>query len=267
MKLYSYWIREKFTVQTKDGPKEISCLGRSDQSPEEALLDARRRREAVQNKISGASPQPADYDADIAEELIERLNDKNAVTRNRYGALILNTESTTIIDIDRHRRTFAEFLGLRKTPENKAAIMADMELLAARPEYADFGFRIYETCKGMRVILNGHYLKPAGKESRTLMRRCNADPLFALLCRKQDCYRARLTPKPERIGFKRIPGRWPFEPQDDAAIKRWTALYTLESEGYAVCHHLRDIGAPQKPNMVIEYHDKITKARSRLPLA
>lgn len=267
MKTYKYWKRETAEIGMPDGKRfKATALGRSNFSISEASSDARSRLRKVEARLNGAElPEKEDYSADIKEEVVKELDSKNMVTRNRYGALVLNTESVTIIDIDNHRKGFLERLGFKKR-ENKPAITGDLEKLALRPEYSGLGFRIYETSKGIRLIVTGAYHAPAA-EGRALMRACHSDPLFSMLCVRQNCYRAHLTPKPHRIKQKGIKYKWPLEGEELERAREWLAEYELKSAGYAVCRYLKALGRQDMPDRIVTFHDKETRSGSGLPLA
>jgi hypothetical protein len=250
----------------KDGTSlEITGLGRSNVSELDALSDARARMAKVQAKIAGEAPEAEDYSADIKEEVVRELDARNVVTRNRYGALVLNSETVTMIDVDNHHRGLLELLGFRKR-QNKPAIMEDIEKVALRPEYADLGFRLYETSKGVRLIITGAYCDPDGR-GWSLMRACHSDPLFKMLCRKQVCYRARLTPKPHRMHMKAIRYRWPQEPGEAETARAWISEYEERSKAFAVCRYVKTLGRQHMPDETVKFHDDQTRALSALPLA
>lgn len=267
MKTYKYWKRVTEELPYKDGTRlTLTGRGRSNTSEFEAASDARARLRKVAARIAGEDVADAeDYSSDICEEVVRELDAKNVVTRNRYGALVLNTESVTIIDIDNHRKGFLEALGFKKR-ENKPAILEDVEKVAARAEYADLGFRLYETFKGVRLIVTGAYCDPDGR-GWEIMRACNSDPLFKLLCRKQTCYRARLTPKPGRLKLPGIRYNWPLEGAELEAAQAWIKEYDERSAGFAVCRYLKTFGRQDMTDGIVKFHDAEVRAASGLPLA
>ncbi len=179
---------------------------------------------------------------------------------------MLNTDSVTIIDIDRHRPGFLETLGFGKR-DNKTAIFDDLEKLARRPEYAQLGFRVYETTQGARVIVTGAYIDPASAQGAALFDRSHADPTFAKLCVKQKCYRARLSPKPHRIKQRRFTYRWPMEPAELEQAGEWVREYEAASLEFAICRFVKTLGREHPLDPIVSMHDEETRSRSRLPLA
>jgi hypothetical protein len=266
VKIYHFWHKESVEIRIDGKPAKITVYGRSNVSAEEARKDAPGRARRIERKIAGESFPKEDYSVDIREEIVLEIDSHNVVTRNRYGARVLNTESVTIIDIDHHRSTFLETLGFRKR-DNKAAIVEDLGKLASRPEYSALGFRVYETFMGVRLIVTGAYLDPASNMGNALFSQAHADPVFAKLCVKQQCYRARLTPKPHRIKQRKIAHRWPMVPDEFEKAKEWVREYEAASLGFATCRFVKTFGKEHPAFGIIALHDEETKARSHLPLA
>ena len=266
MKIYHFWHKESVEIRIDGQPAKITGYGRSDVTVEGARNDALERARRIERKIAGESFPKEDYAVDIREEIVLEIDSHNVVTRNRYGARVLNTEAVTIIDIDHHRPTILETLGFRKR-DNKAAIVEDLEKLASRPEYSTLGFRVYETLMGARLIVTGTYFDPASDKGKALFSQTHADPVFAKLCVKQQCYRARLTPKPHRIKQRRIAYRWPMEPDEFEKAKEWVREYEAASLAFATCRYVKALGKEHPAFGIIALHDEDTKARSHLPLA
>lgn len=118
MKLYRHWVAETREIagtvfHLRDG---------SNVSPEDAAAKLERRaailrasegrdlseaesaavREALLD-LGGRTPD-GEYEAAICEEILDEPAPRNAVTRNRYGAEVLNSENTCFLDVDRVRR-------------------------------------------------------------------------------------------------------------------------------------------------------------------
>lgn len=266
MRIYRYWQEETGEIEIDGRSLAIRGYGKSNNSIEEARQDAAARLRKVQRKIAGKAVVKEDYSADIREEIVHEIDAHNVITRNRYGARVLNTDSTTILDIDHHRKSFLEALGFKRR-EDKAAIVEDLAILVARPEYQALGFRVYETAKGVRVIVIGRYFDPNATDGHSLMERSNTDPVFAMLCRKQACYRARLTPKPYRIKQKGIRYRWPMKQEDLQRAQSWVNEYEIRSANFAVCRYLKTLGSQTLLSEIVALHDDATKADSGQPLA
>src|SRR5262249_50664718 len=98
-----------------------------------------------------------------------------------------------------------------------------------------------------------------------------ADPLYVRLTRAQACFRARLTPKPWRIGLPEPRVQWPWAGAEaERAFQSWEARYRAASAGHAVCAFGATVGnSAIGPALaaVVESHDRETGAASGLPLA
>src|SRR5258706_583476 len=115
--------------------------------------------------------------------------------------------------------------------------------------------------------------RPSEPAERSARSRANYFPrkttpsIFAKLCVKQQCYRARLTPKPGRIKQRKIAYRWPMDPDEFEKAKEWVREYEAASLGFATCRHVKTFGKEHPTFGIVALHDEETKARSRLPLA
>lgn len=273
MKIYRYWVREKRLLYGR----EVDFKAGSDESPEKAreILEQKvslyRRVVETGEKPARRGPTGAGgYEAPICEEICETLDPRNIVTRNRYGALVLNSEELLFLDIDTVTPTFREMmLGLLgRMPPVKERILARVGSLAASPEYADLGFRVYETARGVRVMLSldAREALLSGRFS-AICRRFKADPLYEMLCIRQGCCRARLTPKPARIAMKTLVRfRYPGDEEQRRAVEAWVLEYERKSAAYAVCRLRAEYGRMIHSSAQM-YHDRMTRADRDLPLA
>ena len=94
----------------------------------------------------------------------------------------------------------------------------------------------------------------------------HCDSLYMTICQKQDCFRARLTPKPYRMNMRRYKVPFPRE-IEDAEFQGWLAEYERESRNFNVCKFIEQVGARHSVNDVVHLHDEITGANFRQPLA
>src|SRR5690606_9200708 len=192
------------------------------------------------------------------------------VTRNRYGSLVLNAARTLFVDIDLPPDTLLRRLvnllrGSKLSPEER--VMQQLqEALGGR----DAAYRIYRTAAGFRAVCTSHLHEPGSNDSEALMKRLRADRSFVLLCRVQKCFRARLTPKPWRIGQPIPRFLYPFDsPETEAAFQAWLQDYDNACGAWATCRLVAEVGtAPMHPEVqsVIELHDLATRCQSDLPL-
>ncbi len=266
MRIFRHWIRHSARLSLPDGPVEVSCWGGSDTSLDAARRDAEQRLDAVRRRVKG-SPCPESYEADIREELIERLDHANAVTRTRYGALVLNSTDHVFIDIDEPRYRFWQaFLRRPDLKERKRRIIEQVRQRARKPDCHGLGLRIYETHKGIRVLVRGLPLDPASPAASAFLHSFNADWMYTALCRKQACWRARLTPKPYRMKLRAHRVQWPRDEAQQAAFANWLPGYEAASTHHATCRFVEALGI-SRSSSIIDVHDRVTGATSGRPLA
>jgi hypothetical protein len=103
------------------------------------------------------------------------------------------------------------------------------------------------------------------------MQAARVDPAFRQLCRVQQSFRARLTPKPWRCGYVVPPTHYPRETADDRQrFAEWLAGYDVACAGWATCRFTESVGtgAPAPAlETVIRLHDGLTRCEEDLPLA
>lgn len=256
MKIYKYWTTEKQKILIDGAEQEITCYGGSNSSVEEAQLRAREKAEKVKRKIAGERNLFDKYEAEIREEILQIIDDHSIVTRNRYGAQVLNAENLMILDIDKPKATGGLFKK-KDTRPPKEQIFEMVRNLAASAKYKDYGFRTYETYQGARVIVLGGSFDPRDRETRRIMEEFNCDPLYTALCNKQGCFRARLTPKPYRMKMQAYKVQFPRE-VDDHEFRRWLSEYEGASRSFSVCKLVEQVGARHYADRVIQIHDEIT---------
>lgn len=150
------------------------------------------------------------------------------------------------------------------------------ECLACEPawEFArrhpELGVRVYRTAAGLRVIVTGVAASPGSDRARALLTELGSDPLYVELCSTHDSYRARLTPKPFRVGARALPVAWPFV--DDGARRQyeeWVSMYDGRASGHAVCRLVSVSGPEPGPDeqRLVGLHDTRCRVGERLPLA
>jgi hypothetical protein len=139
-----------------------------------------------------------------------------------------------------------------------------------RPEWEA---RVYRTPAGLRVLATHRTFNTDGPEVEECFRELGVDPLYARMCHNQKCFRARVSPKPWRVGIDRLrprPGTWPVGPEWLPGRAEWVAEYEAASEGFAACRYLTTFGTGgmhPTARAVVDLHDALSRATSELPLA
>jgi len=161
------------------------------------------------------------------------------LTRNRYGAPVLSARRLFIADID-----FPEAKRSLKF-WSKPADPAVAALVAVRTWCAANGatVRAYRTPAGLRVVRLDRAVDARSDTAMADLQALASDPLYRALCRRQECFRARLGPKPWRIGMNNPPRGFPREASGEAAFAEWLAEYEQTSRDYAACRFVEAIGA------------------------
>jgi len=140
--------------------------------------------------------------------------------------------------------------------------------------HPDWRIRIYRTPAGLRVLVLHRLFDPNSRETAEFFHALRSDPIYIRMCVKQHCFRARVSPKPWRVGIgdhvKPRPGIWPLPPEKLARRQQWVAAYEAASRGYASCRYLETLGnGPEDPAAVKVrvLHDELSGALGSLPLA
>jgi hypothetical protein len=219
----------------------------------------------------------------IVDEVVVDGEQVFVVTRNRYGAEVLNTDRILIADVDLPELAGPTLVGrLRRlfrrdppTTDPRAEPSAVVERAAAVEAWAranpDLGVIVYRTASGLRVFVTGiDEPTSSARGTRTLVE-LGADQIYRQLCRTHETFRARLTPKPWRLpGLKAPQGSWPYADGDaERRFQGWLATYETAARGYAVCRRLATHGpAPSTLEArIIALHDDRTRILADLPLA
>lgn len=155
------------------------------------------------------------------------------------------------------------------------------DLKMAKKKIEDFllknprwSLRLYQTPAGLRIIATHQLFKPNEAIVGDFFKALDVDSVYAFMCLNQNCFRARLTPKPWRIGIKDHlrprPGIWPVA--EDRLPKRneWLKIYDEKSVDFAACSFLETLGSGlinAEVRKVIDLHDQLSKANQKLPIA
>ncbi|MBS1825068.1 MAG: hypothetical protein JST93_07085 [Acidobacteria bacterium] len=281
MKLAKYWVWDSVTANGV----QVRCRGWSDENEAAAHRKAKQIGETMARRIATGDLDTADTgylygDRPLPEPVLETLPG-GLITRNGYGAAVMNTSALMFLDVDREDEAQAPaaldlFSGLRslfgKAPEPSAPrpseVATEMETVARRH---NLGLRVYRTAAGFRGIVTNQRFTPGSKEAQQLLTEFRCDPLYIRLCEAQESFRARLTPKPWRCGLYPLPVKYPIEGQAaEGILQDWLRRYQANSARNATCRLVHTIGPEATdPELaaLIARHDRDTKANTQMPLA
>lgn len=281
MKISRFWAKEIGHADSRYGEtyRLVSWSG-SNKSLEEAKKNALEKIERWRERLTGDGSlqdhYPYDLDGEIREELIEEILDNSgtligAITRNRYGALILNSPDVMFIDVDlpsiprKRINLLSKIIGLFKAPEAQTTEL-DLKnqflqkFAAFQQDHVDLSLRVYETAAGYRLVVLNKTFNPLDQETHAIFQKTGADKLYQQLCKAQQCFRARLTPKPWRLGLKQPPYPFPRErSEQQASFERWLDTYQKKSVNLSVCRTVEDLGratTTEGIEQIINLHDQ-----------
>lgn len=252
MRFLTYWAKAKATVQRASGAFDIECFGASDVSVDDARRIALKKAQAVAQAIA-RDARDYDYgDHPMREEVVRTIDHQGrriaVLTRNAYGAVVLNTEQVLFADIDDAPPSLPAgclgglFGARRADPE--AAVLAQVRGVVER--HPGLGLRLYRTAMGHRALVTSQTFDPRSVESGKLLRALRSDRLYIALCQRQECFRARVSAKPWRCGVSRPPYRFPWlEPGQEQSFRAWQENYHRHADHYATCRWIADLGNPQ----------------------
>jgi len=289
MRLARFWTRANAQATYRNGKQfQVAARGWSDESLEAAYACALDIARKVADAVASGPASKRRYpyaDRPLPEPLIQQLGTAGSsaaaiVTRNSYGALVLNTDQLMFVDVDRPEVQGGApaigglFSGLFGKPKVQAQPVDDSATLNAMNDVVqrhDLSARVYETAAGHRLLITNAPFKAGSPDAESLLAEFGSDPLYVRLCRAQDSFRARLTPKPWRCRMSNPTVEFPFEtPQSQERYDRWVAAYDAKIASFATCRFVTALGAESiAPGFddLIQYHDAQTKAASGLKLA
>lgn len=283
----------------------------ADARVEEAFLQvssgmepSRRERKVAYNGAVGVP---------IREEVIAHQNEA-VVTRNTYGCLCLNTPNVLFVDIDLNEaapwkwfvrvgiatailalaiqilfpglylvwlavlfvpawitsRLYRFFVRL-KGGHRRIAMGRIREY---SKEHPDWHLRVYETPFGYRVLAMHTTFDPQGNDVAQCFDLLGCDPVYVAMCRYQRCFRARVSPKPWRVGMQTpmLPrgAVWPLTPEKLEVRQSWIQAYEQRAVDYASCRFVARLGSDEvhpAAEAVRRWHDELSRVESGLPIA
>jgi hypothetical protein len=194
------------------------------------------------------------------------------VTRNHYGCLVLNAAHALFIDVD----VFVPnelYNPIQDRDERLRPLRQQVlsDLKSVLKDEHGYGFRIYRTAGGFRILASTHEFEPGAVQAERIMNAVGSDRDFVELCRQQRNFRARLSPKPWRCGLRRPPNLFPRKSaKAEQRFNHWLAGYESACSTRATCEYLGSVGRTNlhpRIGAIVELHDSATNALSSLPLA
>lgn len=207
---------------------------------------------------------PGDFPARLPG-LERKVPPRYFIIRNFRGYEVANVPNIPIIDFD-HDPAILTAQGFE-------------ELVRETVGALSCNWRLYKTAGGFRVILTDKLVYQKDFNFRPWIDG-GADEVYAKLCFRDENFRARLTPKPERLGLSDLcdvidTKQWLKEldnaPAEILAIfDEWHDKYSAACNKYATCRLVDFVQVDPVPAIVNEflrYHDSATRAHLDLPLA
>jgi len=307
-----FWAEARRQEKINGSQVTLKRFGWSNESYEHALENANQRvNEAMTRALSGEKVRKIDHKISynggeglpIREEVVAR-NEDVVITRNTYGALCLNTPDVLLLLFGAGfmlvvlavavgmltsswplffvslfvAMVFSSALAglflklsylFKGAPETQFRLALEEFVSTSK----DTNLRLYKTPNGFRVLAMHDLFDPQGEDAKRLFSNLMADKLYVQMCLNQNCFRARVSPKPWRINIKRMgprPGTWPIKEERMFARQLWVNAYENASKDYASCvfdsSHGSDIVHP-KAKLVMELHDEYSQSNTELPIA
>lgn len=279
MLIPKHWASASGTADEPQGKRfAFTIWGWSEDSVAAAAAMARRRlAETCARVARGAFGSEAYFygKTPLREEIVRVVGSPRepaaVVSRNRYGALVLNAARVPFIDVDAPAGSGGGLVGRLFGRKSDPAAETLERVRTACGRHPRTSFRIYRTAAGLRVLATDLLLDPTSPQAAELLEDFAADPFLAKLCRLQASFRARLTPKPWRCGVRLPPGKHPREgPSLQAKQARWLAEYEAAIRSRATCALVETQGPGKtlpESEPIVEEHDRACRVGEQLPLA
>lgn len=295
-----FWARAAERVDSPTGPVHLAQWGHSPTSEDAARAHARERLARLAERVrihglprrqdegqggslsAGGAALRTDegsyYDAQPArEEVLQELRDSAdallaVITRNRYGSLILTTDTIAFVDIDlppappAKQPLFGRGAWRQKQEEHRAERKRRVDLIASWAlRHPVCSVITYETAAGLRVAISGLDAAADSAQMQQVMQDLEADPLYARLCARHATYRARLTAKPWRCGVTALSDTSDYpttSAAEQSAREEWISGYDAARAGTRAVQRL-DTSGPAVSGaaaVVLDLHDRLSGA-------
>lgn len=160
---------------------------------------------------------------------------------------------------------------LRRERWDALALARIREFAGANPHWR---LRVYRTPAGFRLLAMHRTFDPRDPEVQACFDALGVDSTYARMCHNQRCFRARISPKPWRIGLQRLrapyAAAWQAGHAELPERHRWISAYDAKASRFASCRFVETLGqGGEAPEAVAvrEVHDLFCRADSDLPLA
>jgi len=268
MKFAKYWKSVTIPVNKPFFNRDkVDVWGASNDSSDQALANAEDRAAKFKKLVDSEFTKKDEYEywnGFIREEIIDEIKsddgrDLAVLTRNSYGATVLNSESILFGDMDLPVTSFLNRIleKFGKTKKDKTFLLNKIE--AYQKKNPNISIKVYETYAGLRFVVTNKTYNPMDAAVESLFSDLHVDPLYKRLCKQQTCFRARLTPKPWRLNLERPASRFPRgsgKMQND--FEDWLKKYQLSSANKSVVNTLASFGtSAMHPDVekVLRVHD------------
>lgn len=184
-----------------------------------------------------------------------------AIALSLFALLLVITTSKAAFRLIQAARGGAEQTARRRV----------VHFLASRP---DWNLRLYRTPAGMRIAATHKLFSPSEPAVAEFFTALATDPIYATMCRNQQCFRARVSAKPWRMGIQMHlrprPGVWPVSADRLPHRNAWIEDYEKAARAYSACSFIESLGSDvthMDARPVIALHDQLCRATINLPIA
>ncbi len=279
MKIYSHWAQKNATLRHPDGKAYDLTIRRGSDASEaqaaarvdEAITELRNRVEFQREHLEWYAYAQRSKPEPIINEIPAPDGSRAAaVTLNALGCQILNTQSLAFVDVDlpEPKPGFRLFARKKQSDPTEQPRKLLRNWIAADSRRAA---RVYRTAAGLRYAITNPPLDPTADTTHDLSQSLQADTLYTNLCKHQQCFRARLTPKPWRTDLGNPPRKLSRNNLTDPDLDAWLSSYSDTSDRYATCHIIEDHNSATPADAtaahILDLHDALTAATTTKPLA
>jgi hypothetical protein len=276
MRIPPYWARAEHAGMNREGKEQTFwAWGWSFENLIAAKRDAAARAKRIfDHLVNGTQPDSYDYlERPFREEIVDSLTDGEdeiaLITRNRYGALVLNSASVCFVDVDFPQIQSHGFIdalllffsGRRRRQRMQVTRDATIQTIRDWAQRnPNRSFRLYRTRAGLRLLFTDRLYSPTSAETARMLKDLGSDSLYLKLTEKQECFRARLTPKPWRCGCRKPPNQYPWDNAEaERTYRHWEQEYREKTRGYTTCELVETIGegvSERSVNAIVDLHDR-----------